>query len=220
MSGQVSIGFRIAVCCCCAGTLAGTILCAAPALAQAAGGTAPPAQKTIVIPSRVFTGKVAAVIDGQTLRVRRDNTDYAVRLYGVDAPSGSHREAAKARAFLEEMKGQDVRVEERLRGAKGVVVADVFLLPTPQERQAVSAPPPLPPYDPSGTRPDMPLGRRLPQRSLHGISVNRSIIDAGQAAYYPPHLRDDPERRGEFQKAQRTAREAGRGIWSARTAKK
>jgi micrococcal nuclease len=77
----------------------------------------------------VFSGKVAKVIDGNTLEVvATDSTTYKIMLYGIDSPELGQEYGEQAKHFLEKLLlGKSVTVnvkgKDRLGTRLGVVVA-------------------------------------------------------------------------------------------------
>jgi endonuclease YncB( thermonuclease family) len=76
-----------------------------------------------------FTGRVVAVLDGDSLMVLRDGRQVEVRLYGVDAPEGGQAFGSVAKRFLSNLAfGKTVVVEvqdiDRYRRSVSRVTAD------------------------------------------------------------------------------------------------
>ena len=79
-------------------------------------------------PATVFTGRVVAALDGDSMRILRDGREVEVRLHGVDAPEGRQAYGDEARAYLRErLVGKVVDVEVRDVDQYGRLVARLGL---------------------------------------------------------------------------------------------
>lgn len=78
-----------------------------------------------------FTGKVVAVTDGDTIKVLDStNTQYKVRLTGIDAPERGQPFGNKSREFLASMvAGKEVRVEPDKKDRYGRTLGKVWVRP-------------------------------------------------------------------------------------------
>lgn len=75
-----------------------------------------------------FTGKVASVVDGDTIHVLRDGKDVTVQLWGVDAPEAAQPYSDKSKTWVaDRLAGKTVRVVEKDKDRFGRLVGQVFL---------------------------------------------------------------------------------------------
>jgi endonuclease YncB( thermonuclease family) len=84
----------------------------------------------LLIPSVAlcWSGEVVEVINADILRVRKDNTEVAVRLYGIDAPESDQPYGLRATRFTKMMaRFERVEVEPEDRDQHGRVAALVYL---------------------------------------------------------------------------------------------
>lgn len=101
-------------------TMSSTLLRPAGRLLLAAGLLIAPAAQA------EFTGKVVAVLDGDTLDVARGGRILRLRLAGVDAPEPQQRYGPEAREKLAELAlNRTVSVEEQGLGREGFTLASV-----------------------------------------------------------------------------------------------
>lgn len=161
---------------------------AAAALAAACGACSTPAREAPSPPAADGAGVVERVVDGDTLVARVGGARVRVRLLGVDAPESSAGYSAP------ECFGREAtQAARRLlpRGARIRLVTDATQGP----------------YD--------RFGRRLAEVTTRGgrRTVNEALIAAGAAEVF----RGDGSARllPALLAAERAAREAGRGLWSA-----
>jgi len=78
----------------------------------------------------VWSGKVVAVADGDTITVLRDKTEVKIRLHGVDAPEKAQPFGEKAKQHTSGLVfGKEVRVEVVTRDKYGRTVARVLYRP-------------------------------------------------------------------------------------------
>ena len=77
--------------------------------------------------AQTITGKVVGVADGDTITVLQDNTQYKIRLYGIDAPESGQDFGRKAKHFTSSwVFGKQVRVVQKAIDRYDRVVGIVF----------------------------------------------------------------------------------------------
>lgn len=107
-----------------AGWIFGVGVPAARPPAAAPMAAAPPAGISVT----VWTGKVVAITDGDTVKVLRDGRPVAVRLAGIDAPERAQPWGDRARQFTGDLAaGQVVRVVDRGPDRYGRTLGEVVL---------------------------------------------------------------------------------------------
>jgi micrococcal nuclease len=76
-----------------------------------------------------FTGKVVAVIDGDTIEVLQDGKAVRIRLHGIDSPEKTQAFGSKAKEFTSNLVfSKNVKVVEVQFDQYGRMVADVYLI--------------------------------------------------------------------------------------------
>lgn len=139
-------------------------------------------------PAGAFTGTVSDVVDGDTIKVRSRGFEDTVRLVGIDTP-----ETRRPGTPLQCWGPEATRRAERLLpvGSRVEVVAD----PTQDRRDR--------------------YGRFLGyvRRTDMRVTVNFAMVLSGDARVYVYERSRPFARVASFRAAQRTARDAGRGLW-------
>ncbi len=134
-----------------------------------------------------ISGKVVAVTDGDTLKVLdSSNTQYKVRLTGIDAPEKAQPFGNASRKYLASMvAGKKVRVESSKSDRYGRVLGKVWVQPR-----------------------DCPsCGKTL--------DANHAQVLSGMAWWYRYYAKDQsPEDRGRYESAENEAKSRGLGLWS------
>lgn len=121
-----------------------------------------------------WEGVVVKVLDGDSIRIKRNGRIDEIRLYGIDAPEYKQPYSNKAKQYVRRMVyRQEVVVEEMDVDRYGRTVALVF---------------------------------------LKDKLVNRELVGAGLAWYYPRYCRRQPLC-GELAELEAGARRQGRGLW-------
>jgi endonuclease YncB( thermonuclease family) len=134
-----------------------------------------------------ITGRVVSVTDGDTIKVLdASNTQYKVRLTGIDAPAKKQpygRASTKKLASM--VAGKEVLVESSKNDRYGRVLGKVWVQPA-----------------------DCPsCGKTL--------DVNHAQILSGMAWWYRYYAREQsPEDRGRYESAEGEARARGWGLWA------
>lgn len=133
-----------------------------------------------------ITGRVVAVIDGDTLRVLgADNTEYKVCLSGIDAPQRGQPYGNASRKHLASLVGgKEVLVESGKQYMHRCTVGKVWVQPA-----------------------DCPsCGKTL--------DANYAQVLAGMAWWYRYYADElSPEDRGRYESAEDEAKARGRGLW-------
>jgi endonuclease YncB( thermonuclease family) len=134
-----------------------------------------------------ITGRVVAVIDGDTIKVlAADNTEYKVRLTGIDAPERGQPYSNASRKHLASMvAGKEVLVESDKQDVHGRELGKVWVQPA-----------------------DCPsCGKTL--------DANYAQVLAGMAWWYRYHAEEQsPEDRGRYESAEDEAKARGWGLWA------
>lgn len=134
-----------------------------------------------------LTGRVVAVTDGDTIKVL-DSTDtqYKIRLTGIDAPERGQPFGTKSRDHLASLvAGKDVRVESKKNDRYGRVLGKVWVQPS-----------------------DCPTCGKT-------LDANHAQILAGMAWWYRYYAKEQsPEDRGRYESAEDEARERKSGLWA------
>ncbi len=134
-----------------------------------------------------ITGKVVAVIDGDTIKVLdTDNNEHKVRLAGIDAPEQGQPYSNASRKHLSSLvAGKDVFVESSKQDIYGRDLGKVWVRPP----------------DCAG------CGKNL--------DANYAQVLAGMAWWYRFYAREQsPEDRGRYESAEDEARARGWGLWA------
>ena len=134
-----------------------------------------------------ITGRVVAVLDGDTIKVLgSDNTEYKVRMSGIDAPERGQPYGNASRKHLASLvAGKEVLVESDKQDSYGRTVGKVWVQPA-----------------------DCPsCGKTL--------DSNYAQILAGMAWWYRYHAEEQsPEDRGRYESAEEEAKARGWGLWA------
>jgi len=124
--------------------------------------------------AQAWEGIVVKVIDGDSLKVRRDGRIVELRLYGIDAPEYRQPYSNKAKQHAKRLVFQQmVTVHEKDTDRYGRIVALV---------------------------------------TSRDVMLNREMVRAGLAWYYPKYCRDQPLC-GELMDLEDRARKERRGLW-------
>ena len=133
------------------------------------------------------TGKVVAVTDGDTIKVLdANNTQYKVRLTGIDAPERGQPYGTKSRDTLASMvAGKEVTVESTKNDRYGRILGKVWVQPA-----------------------DCPTcGKTLDE--------NHAQLLYGMAWWYRYYAKEQPpEDRGRYESAEDEARKRKLGLWA------
>lgn len=134
-----------------------------------------------------ISGRVVAVTDGDTIKVLdANNTEYKVRLAGIDAPEKNQPYGAKSRehlAFI--VAGKEVFVESDKNDRYGRVLGKVWVQPS-----------------------DCPACGKT-------LDANHAQVVAGMAWWYRYFAREQsPEDRGRYESAEDEARQRKWGLWA------
>ena len=133
-----------------------------------------------------FTGKVVSVTDGDTIKVLGStNTQYKVRLTGIDAPErGQPFGTASTKNLSRMVAGKQVRVESSKSDRYGRILGKVWVQPS-----------------------DCPsCGKTL--------DANHAQLLAGMAWWYRYYAKEQsPEDRGRYESAEDEARKRKWGLW-------
>jgi micrococcal nuclease len=82
----------------------------------------------LCLPVKNFTGKVVAVIDGDTIEVLKDGKSVRIRLNGVDCPEKTQAFGSSAKQFTSNLVfGKAVEVREKELDRYGRTIADVYI---------------------------------------------------------------------------------------------
>jgi endonuclease YncB( thermonuclease family) len=134
-----------------------------------------------------ITGRVVAVIDGDTIKVLdADNTEYKVRLTGIDAPERGQPYSNASRNHLASLvAGKEVFVESEKQDVYGRELGKVWVQPA-----------------------DCPsCGKTL--------DANYAQVLAGMAWWYRYYAEEQsPEDRGRYESAEDEAKARGWGLWA------
>ena len=134
-----------------------------------------------------ITGRVVAVTDGDTIKVLdADNTQYKVRLTGIDAPEKKQPFGDASRKNLASLvAGKEVLVESNKQDRYGRDLGKVWVQPS-----------------------DCPsCGKTL--------DANHAQLLAGMAWWYRYYAKEQPpEDRGRYESAEDEARASGWGLWA------
>lgn len=134
-----------------------------------------------------ITGRVVAVTDGDTIKVLdADNTQYKVRLTGIDAPEKKQPFGDASRKNLASLvAGKEVLVESNKQDRYGRALGKVWVQPS-----------------------DCPsCGKTL--------DANHAQLLAGMAWWYRYYAKEQPpEDRGRYESAEDEARARGWGLWA------
>lgn len=87
-----------------------------------------PTPPSVSTPTAIFSGKVVAITDGDTIGVLRDGKEVKIRLNGIDAPESSQAFGQKAKQLCSDLcfgKAVEVRVQDVDRYSR--LVADIIL---------------------------------------------------------------------------------------------
>jgi micrococcal nuclease len=78
--------------------------------------------------AQTITGKVVGVADGDTVTVLQDQTQYKIRLYGIDCPESGQDFGNRAKQFTSRMVfGKQVRVIEKDVDRYGRIVGMIYI---------------------------------------------------------------------------------------------
>ena len=134
-----------------------------------------------------ITGRVVAVTDGDTIKVLdADNTEYKVRLTGIDAPERGQPYSKASRKYLASLvAGKEVFVESDKQDIYGRELGKVWVQPS-----------------------DCPsCGKTL--------DANYAQVLAGMAWWYRYYAKEQsPEDRGRYESAEDESKARGWGLWA------
>jgi endonuclease YncB( thermonuclease family) len=134
-----------------------------------------------------ITGRVVAVIDGDTIKVLdADNTEYKVRLTGIDAPERGQPYSNASREHLASMvAGKEVFVETTKQDIYERELGKVWVKPS-----------------------DCPTCGKT-------LNANYAQVLAGMAWWYRYYAKEQsPEDRGRYESAEDEAKARGWGLWA------
>jgi endonuclease YncB( thermonuclease family) len=134
-----------------------------------------------------FTGRVVAVTDGDTIKVLdASDTEYKVRLTGIDAPERGQPFGTASRDHLASMlAGKEVRVESTKNDRYGRVLGKVWVQPA-----------------------DCPTCGKT-------LNANHAQILAGMAWWYRYYAKEQsPEDQGRYESAEDEAKARKWGLWA------
>lgn len=132
-----------------------------------------------------LTGTVVGISDGDTFTLLVDNTQYRVRLSGIDTPERGQPFGTAARNALSDLIfGREVRVENRKTDRYGRIIGRTWVRPSDCSR----------------------CGKTL--------DVSLALLTMGMAWWYRYYADEQPEEeRGQYEFAEHEAKVRGAGLW-------